>query len=111
MPELFDTGSVRDDAEYWDGRAARVAERALAEGSRGFVDAWSRSRATWAAAGLLFAAGLALMALSSRASAPDATSWRVMLAPADDVGQLLATRAGPPSIGALLEPKSETGRP
>lgn len=113
MPELFDTGSVHDDAAHWDRRAALVAERAMAAKARpdrrGDMDAWSRSRATWAAACLLFAAGLLLMVLS-RAPSPEseATSWRVLLAPPDDVGQLLATRGGPPPIGALLQPGPET---
>lgn len=112
MPELFDTGSVRDDAEHWDRRAALVAERAMAEGSRDSFDAWSRSKATWAAACLLFAAGLAMMVLSRAPSAEaDAMSWRGVLAPPDNMGQLLATRSGPPPIGALLEPQSGTERP
>ena len=105
MPELFDTDSVRDDAAHWERRAALVAERVMLGGDvpRDDVGAWARSRATWAAACLLFAAGLVLMVLSSRPRAEnDVNAWRVMLAPPDDVGQVLATRDGPPSIGALV---------
>ena len=104
--DLFDTGSIPDDAAYWDALARRVAAHASREPRWSGFEWLAQSRASWAAACVLLAAALVLMALP-RDDAPvvhlgDAADWARALAPADDVGRATVAGAAPPAIGTLL---------
>lgn len=105
MSNLFDTTTIRDDAEYWDVLAKRVAANAARESKASGFDWLAQSRASsWLAASLLLVAALAFLVLpteSSSAGRPRA-DWDQALAPADDVGQAIVLRDAPPAIGALL---------
>lgn len=104
MPDLFDTGGVRDDAEHWDALAERVAAAAVGASRGGSFDRFAASRAGWIAASLLLAAGLAFIALQDKDSSGSGLRavWTQALAPTDDIGRVITSRDSPPAIGALL---------
>lgn len=104
MRDLFDTTRVLDDAEYWDRLAAKVATAAQREShTRGF-ESFAHSRANWAAACILLAIGGVLITLRTEDATGNGftTEFNQVLAPTDDAGRALVSRAGPPAIGALL---------
>ena len=104
MPDLFDTRQIPDDASYWDALAERVAAQAARDGSETVLDWIAHSRSTWIAASLLLAAGIAFMVLPVRGpSTPRLASVLSQpVTPVDDLGNAIASRDTPPSVGDLL---------
>ena len=101
MRDLFDTRQIRDDPGDWDALAERVAANAARAGNGSGFEWFSHSRASWLAASLLLAVGVALLAGRSSASTSGA-DWAQALGPADEVGRALVSQDGPPAIGALV---------
>ncbi|HEX9563458.1 MAG TPA: hypothetical protein VF981_05795 [Gemmatimonadaceae bacterium] len=101
MPELFDTGQIRDDSEYWDALAGRVTAHAAGSGS-GL--AWlARSTVGWSVGSLLTAVALASVVVwTNGSSTRPREDWVDALAPADTVGRAIFLADGPPAIGILL---------
>jgi hypothetical protein len=102
MPELFDTGEVRDEPTHWDALARRVAENAR-RSARQDAFAWlAQSRVGWIAASLVLITALVSIAEYGDSATQLADDWGGMLAPTDDVGNAMTTSETPPTIGALL---------
>jgi hypothetical protein len=102
MSNLFETSGVHDDDAHWNARAEQVAALAMAAKS-GRVAERKLPVAVWGIVSLAFAASLIFMLLSGRAEAPRAdTALRIALAPADDVGRMIALTDAPPKIGDIL---------
>ena len=103
MPELFDTGEVRDDPRHWDALARRVAENATRSAKHDAFAWLAQSRAGWIAASLVLGVALASIAAHGDGSAARlAEDWGAMLAPSDDVGKAMTTSETPPAISMLL---------
>jgi hypothetical protein len=99
----------RDDAEYWNALADRVASAAVRHAKSNSLEWLAQSRAGWATTLLLVSAALVFMMLPSGRPVgdPGPASLDVVL-PTDEVGKAMARRDQPPSIGALLvEPRGE----
>jgi hypothetical protein len=104
-PDLFDTSSVPDDAEYWDRRAALVVRSAIREPERGSLDWLTSSPAIWVTVTSLFVLAFGIVLKSSAQQPADprpSTDWVSSVAPTDDIGKALVTSDAPPQIGALL---------
>ena len=95
------TTDDRDDLEYWDTLARRVAAGAACDGTRSAVQWLAYSRAGWVLTSLLVAVVLTFLMSSENPSIGD-QSWSTVIAPTDDVGKAIAQRDRPPAIGALL---------
>ncbi|HEV8363600.1 MAG TPA: hypothetical protein VGQ52_08765 [Gemmatimonadaceae bacterium] len=103
MADLFDTSRVRDQAQFWDELADRVATQAERKSRGSALDWLAQSRSSWVAASLVLASALALLMLSGeRAPARPGATWEQALAPTDDMGKAIAMFDTPPAIGALL---------
>jgi len=104
MSNLFDTSSLRDEAEHWDEIAQRVAEIAARKSNGSSVEWLAHSRAGWISACLLLSAVLlSIFAQAENASAANrGAEWAQLLAPADEMGRAIGLPDRPPPIGALL---------
>jgi hypothetical protein len=111
MPDLFDTSAIRDEAEYWDALATRVAAHTSRRARE--LEWLAGARAGWVAASLLLAASLALFLLPRGLAGVGITGGlELTFSPQDSVGRVLASRDAPPSIAALFlaDPLSGSGR-
>lgn len=102
-PKLFDTRSVRDDAEHWDALARRVAVDAARRSRSSALEWLARTRAIGIAAVLMLAVTALMLASQDRSTLRLRTGvWAEAFAPADGVGRAIVSAAGPPAIVALL---------
>ena len=103
MSQLFDTSAINDDPARWDERAEQVAALAARRATRAGVTRIVQSRAGWVTVCALFVTALAAAALASGVSpARFGAEWDRALAPADEMGQAIILREGPPAIGMLM---------
>jgi hypothetical protein len=95
---------IRDDPDYWDALAGRVAAAAAGGTATSGFDWLARSRAAWVAASLVAVAVVVITRLP--ADEPSAASFRTALVevstPSDDAGTTIVLRDRPPAIGVLL---------
>ena len=103
-PDLFEAAELRDEPEYWDAVARRIATTAIrsTDGSgRGWLGG---SRAAWVTVCLVVAAALALTMLPDAESSQTSqrAEWANVLAPSDEIGQAIVVRENPPAVAALL---------
>jgi hypothetical protein len=102
--ELFDTGEIKDEAQYWDAFASRVTAEAMKRPAS--VLQWlAGSRAAALAVALLLGALATLLtatdAIRGETSVRD--QWTRLLAPSDPVGRTIATSDRPPSVSRLFD--------
>src|SRR5579872_2994193 len=109
-PEFFSADGVRDDDASWDALAERISARALRDANRGGFERFAASRTALIAAALLLAAALASFATSASPAPPGESDWARALAPADDVGRVIATTDGPPALASLVFTSRDEGR-
>ncbi len=110
MPDLFDTSSIRDDAQYWDALARRVTSAAAGGSDFG---QFAASRTGWITASLFVAAALVLLLLpASSPFAGVASGGMHVLAPSNALGRTIAAQDRAPAIGVLLleAPQTEAER-
>ena len=91
----------RDDAEYWDALAERVAAGAVRPANTGALDWLAQSRTAGSAVLLIAAVAFGFAIFSASSSTRD-ENWTANLAPDDAVGKTIAAPERPPEIGALL---------
>ena len=96
------TTEDRDDVEYWDGLANRVAAAVALEGRRNAVQWLAQSRAGWMLTSLLVAGVVAFVLLTNGPIGNRVQIWSAVITPADEVGKTIALGEEPPAIGALL---------
>jgi hypothetical protein len=98
----------RDDVEYWDALADRVASAAVRPGP-GTMEWLAESRSARLATLLFVSVAAGLIALSAGQVVVDRNAGELtILAPEDRIGQLMTDRDQPPPIGTLLmEPPDE----
>jgi hypothetical protein len=104
MTELFDTRQIRDDQEYWDSLAARVARTAMARDRSGNgLLSFAGSPRAWVVATVLvgFAVGGVLVSRTGSAER-SMNEWNGAVQPSDEIGRAITAAVNPPSIGALL---------
>jgi len=93
----------RDDDQYWDALAHRVAARAARGAHRTSLDWLARSRTAWLMTSVLLAAVLMFVMLPARRSTGDVgPRWIEVVAPADRIGKAIVVRDQPPAVGTLL---------
>lgn len=101
----------RDDVEYWNALADRVAAAAVRRTRIDAVGWLAHSRVAWALTCLL---GLTALAFAAGARRAGAGTGRVelsaALAPADGVGKAIVLDQQPPAIGALLIEQPSRGQ-
>ena len=95
------TDDHRDDVEYWDALANRIATAVARERTRNGVQWLAHSRAGWVLTSLLVVAVVAYLMLPIGPPIADQI-WSNVIAPNDEVGRAIALRDQPPAIGALL---------
>ena len=101
----------RDDPEYWDALADRIASAAARRARANGFEWLVQSHGAWVTTLMLAAAALAFMLISETGSV-DRTprSWSDVVAPTEEIGKTM-THDRPPAIGALLlEPATEGQR-
>jgi hypothetical protein len=101
----------RDDVEYWNALADRVASAAVRPGP-GTIERLAESRSARLATLLFVSVAAALIALSAGQVIEDRNLGELtVLAPKDRIGQLMTDRDQPPPIGTLLmEPPDQSLR-
>jgi hypothetical protein len=100
--ELFDTGDVRDDAQYWDAFASRVTAQAMKR--RATVLQWlAGPRAAVAAVAVVLGALAILLATTEGTETTIRDEWTRLLAPSDPIGHALATGSQPPTVDRLFD--------
>ena len=102
MNRTFDKDGIRDEEQYWDALASRVAVAAQRDARGGDVMAFAGSVRGLTAAAILvaIAAGGSLLLRDSGAAQSDELT--AALEPSDDVGRAITASPAPPSVGALL---------
>lgn len=102
MPNVFDTSSIPDDAEYWRSLSARVM-RAVRRRRSGAAWVGSRPRGwmltAYAAAAAVVIAALLLAGRPRRADAP--AQLGLVLAPNGALGEALSRAPVPPPLAEL----------
>jgi hypothetical protein len=104
MPEFYDTTSIHDEPEYWDGVAARVSARALRAAGESVVDWLASARTAWTAM-LIVAAALAAIVIWPVRSMPERSrvEWTPAFAPSDYTGRLMTAGDYPPDLVVLMD--------
>jgi hypothetical protein len=101
----------RDDLEYWNALADRVAAAAARRTRIDAVGWLAHSRVAWALTCLLGVTALTFAAGARRAGAGTGrVELSVALAPADGVGKAIVLDQQPPAIGALLIEQPSRGQ-
>ncbi len=93
----------RDDIEYWNALADRVASAAVRHVRSSTLEWLAQSRGSQTTVLLLAAAAFVFTMLPVGRPADDEGPGRlIVFLPTDDSGKTMAQRDQPPSIGALL---------
>jgi hypothetical protein len=95
---------LRDDPEYWDALAERIATAAARASRQGGFNWLASSRAGWVVVCILLVTvlTLSLLPIEPSANSTGRAPWAEMLAPSDEVGRAIAVPDDPPPVGALL---------
>jgi hypothetical protein len=105
------TTDDRDDGEYWNALADRVAAAALRRTRFDAVGWLAHSRVAWALTCLLGATALAFAAGARRAGAGTrGVELSAAVAPTDGVGKAIVLDQQPPAIAALLIEQPSLGQ-
>jgi hypothetical protein len=104
------TIDTRDDVEYWNALADRVAAAAVRRSRIDAVGWLAYSRVAWALTCLLGVTALAFAAGARRAGAGTRVELSAAIAPADGVGKAIVLDQQPPAIGALLIEQPSRGQ-
>ncbi|MGH7626722.1 MAG: hypothetical protein ACREOJ_15575 [Gemmatimonadaceae bacterium] len=101
MATQFDSSSIPDDGNYWDGLTERVVRAMRAP--RTTLGWLGGARSAWlVAACMVLALAVSVVAARDRARAQGG-AMQVALMPADRLGQMLVTADAPPPVAALAE--------
>jgi hypothetical protein len=99
----------RDDVEYWNALADRVAATAVRRAKIDAVGWLAQSRGAWLTTCLIALAALAFGAAYKAADAQK-VDWAAAVVPSDAIGRAVALNPQPPAVGALLVGPQSRGR-